>query len=243
MYAVPTHAVKNTSWVSRFFKDIRHIQKSSISLTVGLRAAAFVIAPIIIGFVIQQPALSLVAIGATFLTFTEKLLPIKPLRILLLACFTEAASFGLGTLVATTNHLFSPILLGIAVFAALATWSNTKWAAVGMFAAIIFAVGVGLPGSSIQSAGQRTLFSLIGTLWALLGIEIHHFALSHRRIQLSGSESAARSEPPPPPLSPTISGTKKRSCDRDCICSWLYGWTCTRTSERFLDCCRNNCYS
>ena len=119
MYAVPTHTAKNTSWVSRFFKDIRHIQKSSFSLTVGLRAAAFVIAPIIIGFVIQQPALSLVAIGATFLTFTEKLLPAKPLRILLLACFTEAASFGLGTLAATINHLFSPILLGCRSYLAL----------------------------------------------------------------------------------------------------------------------------
>ena len=77
-----------------------------------------------------------------------------------------------------------------------------------MFAAIIFAVGVGLPGSSIQSAGQRTLFSLIGTLWALLGVEVHRFALSHRRIQLSGSENAAKSEQqqqPSPPLSPRLS--------------------------------------
>jgi len=60
-----------------------------------------------------------------------------------------------------------------------------------MYTAIIFTIGVGLPGFSIQSAGLRTLFSLIGMLWALLGVEIHRFALSHRRIQLSGSESAA----------------------------------------------------
>ena len=105
MYAVPSHAVKNTSWVSRFFKGIKHIQKSSFSLTIGLRAAAFVIAPIIIGFVIQQPALSLVALGAIFLTNIEKLLPNIPSQILLLACFTEAASFGLGTLAATTTSI------------------------------------------------------------------------------------------------------------------------------------------
>ena len=49
-----------------------------------------------------------------------------------------------------------------------------------MFTAIVFAVGMGLPGYSIQSAGLRTLFSLIGTLWALLGIEIHRFVVSHR---------------------------------------------------------------
>jgi hypothetical protein len=127
MYAVPTHAVKNTSWMSRFFKDIRHLDKSSFSLTAGLRAAAFVIAPIILAFVIQQPALFLAAIGAIVLTATAKMLPTIPSRILLLACFTDAASFGLGTLAATTGHLLSPVLLGIAVFAALAVWANTKY--------------------------------------------------------------------------------------------------------------------
>ena len=191
VYAVPTRAVKNTSWIRGFFKDIIHLDKASFSLTAGLRAAAFIIAPIILAFVIQQPALFLAAIGAIVLTATAKMLPTIPSRILLLACFIDAASFGLGTLAATTGHLFSPVLLGIAVFAAVAVWANTKWAAVGMYTAIIFTIGVGLPGSSIQSAGLRTLFSLIGMLWALLGVEIHRFALSHRRIQLSGSESAA----------------------------------------------------
>jgi hypothetical protein len=65
-----------------------------------------------------------------------------------------------------------------------------KWAAIGMFTAIVFAVGVGLPGYSIQSAGLRTLYSLIGTLWALLGIEIHRFVISHR-IQLIRPGSTA----------------------------------------------------
>jgi uncharacterized membrane protein YccC len=56
---------------------------------------------------------------------------------------------------------------------------------------MIFAVGLGLPGSSIQTAGERTIFPLIGMLWALLGVEIYHFALSRRRkiIQQSVSES------------------------------------------------------
>ena len=170
------------SWISRFLKDIRSLDKSAFSITVGLRAAAFVIAPIIVGFAIKQPNLLLVALGSIFLTNTERALPTIPSRILLVACFAEAASFGLGTLAATTSHhhLLSLILLGFAVFAALFVWAITKWSAIGMFTAIIFAIGVGLPGYSIQSAGLRTLFSLIGMLWALLGIEIQRFVLSHR---------------------------------------------------------------
>jgi hypothetical protein len=179
--------------VSQFFKDIRRLDKSAFNLPVGLRAAAFVIAPIILGFAIQQPALLFASLGATFLTFTERFIPTIPSRMLLLVCCTEATAFGVGTLTATTGHLLSPLLLGIGVFVALFAWSYTKWAAVGMFTAIVFAVGVGLPGYSIQSAGLRTLFSLIGMLWALLGIEIHRFVISHR-IQLSGPGNAAAGE-------------------------------------------------
>lgn len=43
------------SWISRFLKDIRSLDKSAFSIAVGLRAAAFVIAPLIVGFAIQQP--------------------------------------------------------------------------------------------------------------------------------------------------------------------------------------------
>ena len=112
---------------SQFFKDIRRLDKSAFNLPVGLRAAAFVIAPIIVGFAIQQPALLFSSLGAVFLTFTERFIPTIPSRMLLLVCCTEAAAFGVGTLTATTGHLLSP-LLGIGVFVALFAWSYTKWA-------------------------------------------------------------------------------------------------------------------
>ena len=192
------------SWISRFLKDIRSLDKSAFSITTGFRAAAFAIAPIIAGFALHQPALLFATLGAIFLTNTEKAFYTIPSRILLVACFTEAASFGLGTLVATTSHLLSPILLGITIFAILIAWASTKWAAVGTFTAIIFAVGAGLPGYSIQSAGMRTLFSLIGMLWALLGIEIQRFAVSHRIQQQSQLESTASEQKLPTPRLATL---------------------------------------
>ncbi len=184
--------------MSRFVKDIRRLDKSVFSLTTGFRASAFAIAPIIVGFTIHQPALLLATLGAIFLTNTERAFYTIPSRILFAACLIESASFGLGTLVATTSHLLSPIFLGIGIFVALIARVSTKWAPVGTFAAIIFAVGAGLPGYSVQSAGVRTLFSLIGMLWALLGIEIHRFALSHRiQQQQSQSESTVSEQQPP----------------------------------------------
>jgi hypothetical protein len=52
------------------------------------------------------------------------------------------------------------------------------------------------------TTGFISLFSLIGMLWALLGIEIQRFVLSHRRIQqqLSQSESAAAASEQQQPL-------------------------------------------
>lgn len=177
----------------QFFKDIRRLNKSAFNLTVGLRAAAFVIAPIIVGFAIQQPALLFASLGALILTITERFIPTIPSRMFLLVCCTEASAFGVGTLTATTGHLLSPILLGIGIFVAIFVWARTKWAAIGMFTAIAFAVGVGLPGYSMQSAGLRTFYSLIGTFWALLGIEIQRSVILHRT-QLSGTGSTAAGE-------------------------------------------------
>src|SRR5437879_10392051 len=100
---------------SQFFKDITRLDKSAFNLTIGLRAAAFSIAPIILGFAIQQPALLFASLGAVVLTFTERFIPTIPSRMLLLVCCTEALAFGVGTLTATSGHLLSPILLGIGV--------------------------------------------------------------------------------------------------------------------------------
>lgn len=65
----------------------------------------------------------------------------------------------------------------------------------------VHAIGVGLPGVSIQAAGLRTLLSLIGMLWALLGIELQRFALSQRIQHPSQSESGASEQQQQPATS------------------------------------------
>jgi uncharacterized membrane protein YccC len=49
---------------------------------------------------------------------------------------------------------------------------------------------------STCSLSFRALFSFIGMLWALIGVEIHRFVLS-KRIQLSESQSGANEQPMP----------------------------------------------
>jgi len=97
----------------------------------------------------------------------------------LVACFAEASAFGLETLAATTG-LLSPLLLGLAVSVALLARGSQRWANTGTFTAVTFAVGAGLPGASMEAAVPRLWPSLLGALFALLGVGLHRLVLSRR---------------------------------------------------------------
>ena len=176
----------------RFFNNIARFDWSSFSLTTGVRGAVFLIAPMVAGVEFQQPALLFAALGALWLTNTEGQPSVLPLRILLVACLTEAAAFGLGTLAATAG-LLTPPLLGAAVAAALLARGRTKWANTGTFTAITFAVGAGLPGPSVEAAAVRLSYSLLGALLALLGVCMHRLASS--RGSLTSQANAAPGQP------------------------------------------------
>ena len=109
-----------------------------------------------------------------------------PLPGLLLACFTEAFAFAMGTLVGLTG-LWAIPLLGLGVFATLSAVGNQRLAAVGRFTAIFFAVGVGLPGGSTGGALERLWLSLLGGLLAFLGAWLHR-SLTKREVSAGASE-------------------------------------------------------
>jgi fusaric acid resistance family protein len=176
----------------RFFKDITRLDRSAFSFPIGVRGAAFVIAPMVVGVVFQEQAFVLSTLGALFLTNTEGQPSVLPWRVLLVACFTEAAAFGVGTLAATTGP-FAPLLLGVGVSVALLARGSPRWANAGTFTAVAFAVGAGLPGSSVEAAALRLSFSLGGALLALLGVGLHRLALSRRHAP--GQVKAAFGQP------------------------------------------------
>ncbi|MGA2666095.1 MAG: FUSC family protein [Nitrososphaerales archaeon] len=164
----------------RFFKGITRIDRAAFSLPTGVRAAAFVIAPMALGLGLHEPAFIFATLGALLLTNTEGQPSVLPWRVLLAACLTEATAAGLGTLAATAGVL-SPPLLGIAVSVALLARGSPKWANVGTFTAISFSVGAGLPGASMEAAALRSSSLLLGASFALLGVALNRFVSSRRR--------------------------------------------------------------
>src|ERR1700722_17348976 len=108
-----------------FFKDVTRLDRSALRPSIGIRAAIFVTAPIIVGFAIHEPMLAYATLGAVFLTNTEGQPSLLPSWVLLVACFTAAAAFGLGTIAATTG--LSPLLLAIFVSIALLARGSLRW--------------------------------------------------------------------------------------------------------------------
>lgn len=156
-----------------FFGEIVRLEKSSLSLPTGIRAGVVVIVPLVLGLAIGQPQWVYATLAAMFLVNTEgPPATALPLRVALLACFTEPFAFGVGTLVGLTGFWAVP-LVGIGVFAARLSSGNPVLSQVGTFTAIFFAVGVGLPGGSLPVAWERLWLGLIGAFWALLGAWIH----------------------------------------------------------------------
>ena len=150
----------------RSWDEILRLERLNFSLPAGLRAAAFVVAPLVLGFETGHPELLLATLGAMFLTNTEGPNSVRtPFGVLLLACFTEAAAFAVGTLAGLTGILAIP-LVGLGVLFVLAASGSQTWALAARFTAIFFAVGVGLPGGTIGMAGERLWLALLGGLGA-----------------------------------------------------------------------------
>jgi uncharacterized membrane protein YccC len=195
----------------RVLEDVTRIDRSAFSINVGLRAGIFVSAPLLLGLLTGQKELVYSTLGAWFLTNAAgpRTAP-TPLKLVFVACFTEAFAFGLGTLSSTTGFI-AILLIGIGVFLAMLLGAKPGWAQVGTFTAIFFAVGVGLPGGSISDAGDRLVLSLLGGLWGFLGIGLRSYFASRRKSR-SGVGSSSKNA-----LAETISKTKSLTNQSDAI--------------------------
>jgi hypothetical protein len=166
--------VKNPTPGDTFIHGLTRLDRSSFSPWTGLRAATFLVTPILVGVITGHIEFVFAGIGAFFLTQTEGQRSTLPWYVLLVACATESAAMGLGTLAATTNFL-PPVLLGIALFVALLSRGRAQWASVGTFTAVTFAIGIALPGDSIPAAIERTYLAFIGGVFAVSGVELQRF--------------------------------------------------------------------
>ena len=171
-----------------FFSKITKIDRSSLSIVNGLASGVFVILPFAFAPLIGYVNAAFAAFGGMWLTNTVWPKSHSPISVLFVACFVESVSVGLGTLAGAAGAI-APILVGAGVFVPMLLHGNPKWSRVGTYTAITFAVGAGIPGNSYASL-HRMYFSLLGTLFALLGIWVRRYLSSKGLQGKSGDKNA-----------------------------------------------------
>lgn len=172
-----------------FFNKITKIDRSSLSIVNGLASGVFVILPFAFAPLIGYMDAAFAAFGGMWLTNTVWPKSRSPISVLFVACFVESISVGLGTLAGAAGAI-TPILVGAGVFVPMLVHGNPKWSRVGTYTAITFAVGAGIPGNSFASL-HRMYFSLLGALFALLGIWVRRY-LSSKDLQGKSSDKNAK---------------------------------------------------
>jgi Fusaric acid resistance protein-like len=165
-------------------KDFTRIDKSAFNPSLGVVGGIFVVAPIVLAIAIHELALFCTVLGALLIALIEGLPVVPAGRTLLMVCFTIGAAMGMGTLVATAGPILSPTLFAVSLFVILLARGRRNWASVGTFTAVAFSLGIGLPGASFQEAGVRTIFTLMGVFWGVLGVELRRYAMARRKKSL-----------------------------------------------------------
>jgi hypothetical protein len=160
-----------TRWWSELLHDLTRLDLSRFDPVTGLRAAAFVLTPLVVGAFTGNLLSGLFGtVGANFLTNTEgEGSNATRAGVLAAACFIEPVALALGTLAASTGPLAVP-LVALGVFSLLMSRTSPSWSQVGLISTVVFVVGAGLPGGSPSQAAERFLGATAGDIWALIGI-------------------------------------------------------------------------
>lgn len=180
-----------TTWTSTFLPDAAHIDRRGLDLVTGLVAAVLVVVPLIVGQSLGSLNGAVFAtLGALNLVLAMAARPrITRFPPLAAAAISNASALALGTLVGTTGLWEIPLVaLGVGTSLVLASWAGFD--SIGLVTAVMFAVGIGIPGGSGPAALDRFILALLGGAWAVVGIALLGPLLARRSL-------AARTASPP----------------------------------------------
>jgi hypothetical protein len=158
------------------------VHRPLLDLLGGLRSAAFVVAPLLLLHALGYTLVAVVvSLGALNLSMVEAAPPARTrMRVLVLSALTNATAFAGGTIVANGGW-FAVVAVAVAVWAGLLLALDPELKNTGLITAVMFVVGVGLPGGGVANAEVRFPLLLVGGGFALAGILLQRFVIDPRR--------------------------------------------------------------
>ncbi|MGA7922398.1 MAG: FUSC family protein [Thermoplasmata archaeon] len=155
-----------------FARSLVRLENQNWDFSSGLRAAVIILIPLAVGVWGRVPLYGVLAtLGALNLLMVTAPKPgVTKLRILGLACLTNAIAFAAGTLVATLPDLLEAPFVVIGVALALLLGADRDRVQLALITAVLFVLGIGLPGASANATPIRLVLVALGGGWALLAV-------------------------------------------------------------------------
>ncbi len=130
-----------------FSRALAHVDHAHIGVRRAVRDASIVVAPLVIGYALglTVPAV-LVTVGTLNLLLVAPAYPANAdVRVLAVACASNATAFGAGTLVGLLPKWIGLPLIGLGLFLAVRSVRRLAWEGASFIAAVMFAFAVGIP--------------------------------------------------------------------------------------------------
>lgn len=203
---VPSPASMGNTWASTFLRDATRVHRQGLDLMTGLVAATLIIVPLLVGQALGSLNAGVFAtLGALNVVLAIAARPrvtrVPPLSV---AALANASALALGTLAGTTGFAEVPfVALGVGLILVTASWAGFD--SIGLVTAVMFAVGIGIPGGSGPEAFDRFVPALLGGLWVVGGIAIVGPGLARRDRTRAGEATGAPSSPAPEPSAAPLS--------------------------------------
>ncbi|HXW67610.1 MAG TPA: FUSC family protein [Thermoplasmata archaeon] len=155
-----------------FLRQLARVELGRFDLLGGLRTAVLVLVPFAIGIAFGWGLAGVVATLGTLNVVLVMSPPpaATPIHRLAVAAVTNALAFGAGAALVLLPTVLQVPLAGAGVLVALLLLRDPRWDLVGLTAAVMFVVAIGLPVSGLAVVPYRGGFLLAGGLWGVAGL-------------------------------------------------------------------------
>jgi hypothetical protein len=162
----------STPLVRAVAQDTEHFRPQDFDLASGARTTAFVLVPLLIGLAVGSPDGGVIAALGTLNLFMVDApgTPTTRPGILAGSVLANSVAFAAGTILSASPAVLEVPLVGVGVLICLLVGARGGRTQMGLIAAVLLVIAVGLPGGTATAAGVRWLLVVAGSAWGLLGL-------------------------------------------------------------------------
>jgi hypothetical protein len=156
-----------SGWSRNFLRSITSFDFSQLNVYAGIRAGVLITSLLIMGVLSNHMREATLAALGTIFFLQGRTKQTIAIRTLILASVINASAFTIGSIIGTSYFAVPLLAIGLFIISYFGVYPNT--AIIVIISAIVFSVGVALPGINNIHPGERFWLFLVGGLWGILG--------------------------------------------------------------------------